>query len=326
MISVVVPVYNAEKMLKYCIDSILNQCYNNVELLLINDGSTDNSGALCDEYAQKDGRVKAVHQANAGVSAARNKGIELSSGEYICFVDSDDYIDREYFSQLLKLKEQAPQCDNIWCGFYTTSSYTGKDILEQAVLEPDISVSHTDRQHIMDLHKRRLDCGPYCKLYSAAVIKANGIRFPKGYSLGEDLIFNLEYLDHTDGRILILNKPLYFYVTDSQGSLTKKFHEDLFEKYKCLHAAMLEYLSRWNCDSKQLESFYESCFYIYDYVLRNTFKKDSSIKKKYQYNRQILKSDEFKDTMRNGNFYINPVMRLVLRYNFSMLYKLLFIR
>lgn len=107
-VSIIIPVYNATQHLNQCLDSILNQDFNDFELLLINDGSTDTSGEICDDYAGKDKRIKVFHQNNAGVSAARNKGIENANGEWITFMDSDDYIQKNYFEIL----NTAP--DNDW--------------------------------------------------------------------------------------------------------------------------------------------------------------------------------------------------------------------
>ena len=95
LVSIIVPVYKVENVLHYCIDSILNQTYNNFELILIDDGSPDSSGKICNEYAKRDLRIKVFHKENEGVSVARNTGIELAKGKYICFVDSDDYIQRD---------------------------------------------------------------------------------------------------------------------------------------------------------------------------------------------------------------------------------------
>ena len=115
-ISIVVPIYNVEQYLHQCINSILNQSFNNFELLLINDGSTDNSGKICDEYAKKDLRIKVIHQKNSGVSVARNKGIDMATGEYIGFVDPDDYIDSRMY-EILVNKIEEMKADIAICSF-----------------------------------------------------------------------------------------------------------------------------------------------------------------------------------------------------------------
>ena len=104
-ISIIVPVYNAEKYLNECVDSILNQDFTDFELLLVNDGSKDNSGHLCDKYAHKDNRVRVFHKENGGVSSARNLGLDNAIGEYIVFIDSDDYVDVNYLSILMSVGE-----------------------------------------------------------------------------------------------------------------------------------------------------------------------------------------------------------------------------
>ena len=103
LISVIVPVYNVKQYLRRCVDSILKQTYENIEIVLIDDGSTDESGAICDRYAQKDVRVKVIHKENGGLSDARNKGMQEARGEYFAFVDSDDYIAKDYIAYLFEL-------------------------------------------------------------------------------------------------------------------------------------------------------------------------------------------------------------------------------
>ena len=103
LISVIVPVYNVEKYLDKCINSLINQSYNNLEIILIDDGSTDNCGEICDKYALKDNRIKVIHKKNEGLSAARNLGISISKGDYIIFIDSDDWVDKEILLKLLNL-------------------------------------------------------------------------------------------------------------------------------------------------------------------------------------------------------------------------------
>ena len=116
LITIIVPIYNVEKYLRECIESICRQTYRNIEIILINDGSNDNSAKICDEYKEKDSRIKVIHKENGGVSSARNKGLEIAKGAYITFVDGDDYIDEKYCEKLLKnLKENNVEC--VLCGF-----------------------------------------------------------------------------------------------------------------------------------------------------------------------------------------------------------------
>ena len=100
-LSIVVPVYNTEKYLKQCVDSLTSQTLNEIEIILVDDGSTDGSGAICDEYAAKDSRIKVIHKENGGLGFARNSGLEMAQGEFVGFVDSDDWVDLDFFEKLL---------------------------------------------------------------------------------------------------------------------------------------------------------------------------------------------------------------------------------
>ena len=128
LISIIVPVYNVQEYLPKCLDSIINQTYKNLEIILVDDGSTDNSGKLCDEYAERDKRIKIIHQKNSGQANARNKGIKESKGKYIAFVDSDDWIDEDFIETLEKYISN----DNIVCCGY-------KEIYDDKVVENRIS-------------------------------------------------------------------------------------------------------------------------------------------------------------------------------------------
>ena len=310
LISIIVPVYNVENVINYCVESILSQTYTNFELILVNDGSIDSSGDLCDKYAEKDKRINVIHKKNGGVSSARNVGVTKANGEFICFVDSDDYLERFFLEELIKEKNLFPGFDSVWCGFQTVNGYKNHEVLEKIVFEKNNKVTKTSVKEIMTLHDKWLDAGPCCKLYRRDLIISSNLRFLENISLGEDLYFNFKYLDLTNGKIIVVNKCLYNYVKTKDESLTNKYHENLFEKYKSIHRLMYDCLVKWKCDKEQFLLFYNSCFFIYEYVLHNTFRKDSTIKHKYRYNRQIITSYEFKNAIRNSNCYIHPIYKL----------------
>ena len=231
MISVIVPVYNVENVLHYCIDSILNQTYKDFELILVDDGSTDKSGKICDEYADQDSRIRVFHKKNGGVSSARNVGIDNAKGEYICFVDSDDFVSLKYIETLLEIKKRHQDIDNIWCSFRTVDSYNVE--LSDIVIKQSEMIFN--RIHIMDLHDKRLDAGPVCKLYSYSIIDKFSIRYDETISLGEDLLFNYQYLDCTNGKIILLSEGLYYYYTSNKSSLTQSL--------KNIHLFIREYVN-----------------------------------------------------------------------------------
>jgi glycosyltransferase involved in cell wall biosynthesis len=172
LISVVVPVYKVEQVLHYCIESILRQTYSNFELLLIDDGSPDKSGEICDEYAKKDKRVKVIHKKNEGVSIARNTGFDNAKGEYIVCVDSDDYVDERYLQDFIDVINEYPDAEMIWCGFTTVKDYE-KNIIQNVRYDESENLVKTHLSKIMTLRQKWLDASPCTKLYlkKSSIIK-----------------------------------------------------------------------------------------------------------------------------------------------------------
>lgn len=307
-VSIIVPVYNVEKVLHHCVDSILSQTYREFELILVDDGSTDKSGEICDRYAKENDNVTVVHLKNGGVSKARNTGIELAKGEFICFIDSDDFISEYYLEDLLVARDEFAECDNIWCCFQTVTDYNGSDSKSNLASDSE-KYSIFNRSEIMTLHEKWLSQMPWNKLFKTRIIKDNNIQFPEDLSLGEDLLFNLEYLDYSNGKIVIINKPLYYYLRTEEESLDNKYYPNLFEIYRIINSQLYCYINKWNCDDSQQIIYYNSCFYSYEKVLRNTFHPKSDIKNKYIYNRSIMKSKIFKDALTKSVCYINPLYK-----------------
>lgn len=184
LISVVVPVFRAEKCLSRCIDSILAQTYTNFELILVNDGSPDNSGAICDEYAKKDIRISVIHKQNAGVSAARNTGLDNARGVYITFIDSDDFVDSYYLEKLLS----APS-DLTVCGSYITSVNGDKSVY----IRTDECIHRITKEQIVNWFDSNYLKYVWGKLFKRSIIEENNLRFDSRISLGEDVVFVVQY-------------------------------------------------------------------------------------------------------------------------------------
>lgn len=309
LVSVIVPVYKVEYVVKNCIESILNQIFTDFELILVDDGSPDNSGKICDEYAKKDDRVIVIHKENGGVSSARNVGIDRAKGKYICFVDSDDYVSKDYLKTLIDVEENN-NADNIWCYFKTVDKYSEKIDRKEVSSGPNIE-KYTVKD-IMTLHEKWLDAGPVCKLYILDIIKENNLKFDESLSLGEDLIFNFVYLDYTNKNIIVINKELYFYLQNNENSLSKKYYQDMFEIYKKINSVMYQYLNKWNCDNIQFEKYYNACFFKYEVVLKNTFSRQSDVTKKgkIKINNNILKSKEFTTAFHNMSYRPNILYKI----------------
>lgn len=217
-ISVIVPVYNVEKYVAKCIESIINQSYRNLEILLLNDGSTDGSGAICDEYAKRDKRIRVIHKENSGLSATRNLGVELSTGEYIAFIDSDDYISNKFLKTLYNMIEEE-NCD--------IASVDLKMIREEGyknVTSDDIKVFESDskrrvygKEDILRETLLRKSFKTYVctKLYKREVF--DKCKFKEGISY-EDSLFTYETSKFIE-KIAYLREPYYFYIKRN-GSIT----------------------------------------------------------------------------------------------------------
>lgn len=206
-VSIIVPVYNAEKTLAKCLESIQQQTWNNFECLLIVDGATDSSLSICNKFAASDQRFFVYSQKNMGVSAARNKGIDVSIGDWITFIDSDDWVSPQYLSSYFDGKLG----DVIFQGIYRCSNSCKKPFL----LERNIEGSFIDK--VYSIEKGDMMGWTFNKMFKASVIRNNKIHFPIGISLREDMIFTLTFLNAANS-IEYRNVAYYNYV-ETEGSL-----------------------------------------------------------------------------------------------------------
>ncbi len=292
LISVIVPVYNAENTLKYCINSILNQTFGDFELLLVDDGSKDKSAEICDAFAEKDNRITVIHKENGGVSSARNEGIKKASGKYICFVDSDDSVVPEYLNELCK-----PMLDGFSfaiCGFNYVDS---KGIEQPTVFDGSDSYTTIGKNTLYKLTSPPFISQPWNKIFKKSILDKYNITMPENLSLGEDMVFNFHYIDKIiDEKFFIINKPLYNYYTGSAASLLNKYRSDLLEINTVLNKTILEYIENWNLNNVSETSFKDDAFIRLENVLFNTFNKNNkdSFMRKLSYNRRVIKSNNFK--------------------------------
>lgn len=215
-ISVIVPIYNAEKWLKRCLESIVNQTYTNLEILLINDGSTDNSFNICKDFEERDKRIILINKSNEGVSKTRNVGLEKATGKYIKFVDSDDWMEKETCEELIKLIQQE-KTDLAICGL---NIYKNNNILRTPHLKKKIVEIKKDIKEFEYIYK--VFASPCNKLYKKDKIKQ---QFKTDLDMGEDLLFNLMYLKQIN-IISITEQCLYNVCLDNEKSLNRKFRED----------------------------------------------------------------------------------------------------
>lgn len=213
-VAIIVPVYNAEQYLKECLESIISQTYNNIEIILIDDGSTDNSGNICDEYAIKDKRIRVFHNENRGVSYSRNLGISKATSKYLLFVDSDDVVKKEYVYELIKpIKKE--DYDLVICNkidIYLPKNKQNEIFIDEKILSRNFI---DDYYLLIELLK-----APYVKLYKKEIIKRNNIEFPINVNSSEDQRFNFEYFKHVK-KYFFVNKSLYVYFHRKNNSLSQ---------------------------------------------------------------------------------------------------------
>ena len=247
-VSIVVPVYNVAAYLQACLDSLVSQTYQKIEVILVNDGSTDISGEICDNYAAKDARVRVYHTENQGVSSARNRGIDEATGDYLIFVDADDYIHRELIECYLICAEADGVC---MCG----STEKEEDMHQKMSYRVNESIRKYTQQEFAVFYAENLANPPWNKFYDLSLIKEFHIRFPEEKSMGEDLLFNLDYFRHASEQYRLMDLPLYYYRQDREESLSAVYRKDMFQIQQELADAVEQFMKDmqvWNPENQRI--------------------------------------------------------------------------
>lgn len=310
MVSVIIPVFNAEKTLPDCVRSIQRQTYSDYELILIDDGSTDRSGQMCDDIgkqcAEKGIRCQVVHQENGGVSRARNCGMDHANGEYFVCVDSDDVVEPCYLEALVDTVETHPELGHVLCGFRCTSH------VHDYVFSDQDELSVLNRSDYMLLSDKILVQGPCLALYRTEIVRKHGIRMREDLSLAEDTLFNLEYLDALDCPLIgAVNKTNYIYQDEAPDSLYRKYNQDLLYVNETVNQALAYYLNRWGITDKDAWRKYDlSAFNRYSAVLSNTFHRQNpmSRKEKLKYNNAVMEREGFQEAFRKSACSLPPAL------------------
>lgn len=216
LISIIVPVYNSEKTLIKCLDSIMNQSLYNWELILINDGSKDGSREICDKYALNDRRIRVFHKENEGVSIARNLGLDSAEGKFVTFIDSDDWVDIKYLEHLVSHMNGDIDLVISYAQFYNEHGCRKKVYPEKIVADDNFESIFIDN----DMHWHT---SPWSKLYRMDIIRKNNLRFCEGMHIGEDALFLYSYI-LLSKKLYISSDTDYCYYETSQNSLTKRIN------------------------------------------------------------------------------------------------------
>lgn len=250
MISIILPVYNAQNTIKRCVDSIRSQTFTDFELIIVNDGSHDSTAVICDDYQQQDTRISVVHKTNGGVSSARNLGLEYAKGDWITFVDSDDWIEDCFLETIYK---EAKEYDLIIEYAKFINHPTGNDILM-----PNLIINELNFERLFSDCYLSWRSAPWGKLFRRDIIEQNSIRFQIGMNIGEDVVFLYTYLLYAK-KILINANRNYCYLYDSIGSLTKRINSvdsELLAQSK-MSSAINELIDRYKMTSiRALDELY----------------------------------------------------------------------
>ncbi|MBI6873655.1 glycosyltransferase [Clostridium aciditolerans] len=243
-VSIIIPIYNAQTYLEKCLDSVMGQTLQEIEIILINDGSSDNSLNICKEYAIKDKRIKVIDKENKGVSKARNTGLLYAKGEYVTFIDSDDCIEHNMIEELYN-SVTANNAEFCMCNYvkenngkilYIDSSIhkkvlEGNDI-KNYLLIPLIEREDNQKEHILGNFR-----GPLGKLFKKDIIEKYNIKFKEDLIIGEDFIFNLEFLIHTNKAVI--NQGFYYHYLINTNSATMRYKKDC---WKSIYRTIILYL------------------------------------------------------------------------------------
>lgn len=253
LISIIVPVYKVEKYLPACIDSILAQTYENFELILVDDGSPDNCGQICDEYAQKDNRIKVIHQENQGVVVARNNALKIAVGKYLTFVDSDDWLEKTFLSETIQ-KAQETDADIIWTDFYENTDFVeNKKLTKSLPNNIDIDNLH---QILTLFIKDDIKGYLWNKLIRHKYYQKCNIQTDENCTMMEDKYIMLQLLSNYP-QMAYIQKPLYHYTTRSDSATNIDIHPYIKALPNIQH--MYTFLKNSNLWKKQHRNF---CLFI----------------------------------------------------------------
>lgn len=327
-ISIIVPVYNVENYIKNTLDSILNQTLKDIEIIAINDGSTDNTKNILDSYSKKFDRIKVIHQENKGVSATRNKGILYAKGEYIGFVDADDLIDCNMYETLYK-KATFNNADIAICGFIEEDlkgnvfrEYSYK-YSNKILIDNDIRKSFKES---LDTELSPLGGASICnKIFKRKLLTDNKILIDESITVGEDFCLNIHCFDKAKS-VVGVDEKFYHYMKINPNSIMTKMDDTKFYKFIEGRKAIIKTLNDFDFDSEEYLRFengrnFANLIQIADYKI----KQSNDMKKSYKITMNILKSDEFKSSIKlSSDKYLSKNLQLIKKLSKSNLNSIIF--
>ena len=295
LISVIVPVYNVEEYLRECIDSIIEQTYSNLEIILIDDGSKDESGIICDEYEKKDSRIKVIHKENAGVSSARNTGLQIATGDWVAFVDSDDWLEENYFEVLMKCAIDK-KAEIVSCGYNRVTVNKKESINNSGNI-----LIFDARNFLIKLLNPQVGYGfTHMKIYKREII--NDVVFDTELKVGEDCLFNEQVVLNAN-RICVIEKNLYNYRVNP-NSVVRSFDKNYVNKYLKAMNKNKEYLKKhYENDTIIKQSYYNYvAFHVMLIAVNYCYNLENTEKNKRKLLKEICCVKCFEEGIKNSNY------------------------
>ena len=317
LVSIIVGIYNGEKYINKCINSILNQSYDNIEVILIDDGSTDNSKVMLDDFQKRDSRVQVIHQQNMGVSKTRNKGIDISNGDYICIVDQDDWLDLDYIEYLLKLIHE----NNCSIALIPQVIFSTEEIsMYKDKHEHNCQDIVNGEQAALDMFYGKIEIGPWNKMISKKLLIDNSIKFHDDLFGGEGYCFSIESF-YACSNIAYGYNGKYHYRYDNYSSEMSSFKpRTAISSFKAVEYMKKQFYNVSDKSKRAIDYAYWNAYYTFFRVLvENKFENKYSneynewkkiLKNKFAY---VTKSDISKSDVIKRYFFIHipKTMRFV---------------
>ncbi|MCJ7840674.1 glycosyltransferase [Lederbergia sp. NSJ-179] len=337
-VSIIVPVYNAETYLPNCLESIVNQSYKNIEVILINDGSTDESLKICNSFADRDDRIKVLSIKNSGVSTARNLGIQNASGDYITFVDSDDWIELNMIEFTINKALESNADVIVWSYF---KNYVNQE--KELSLIPGGNQTFTNEKDILYLKSIYQFYGQqklsdtvsagttWCKLYKTEMIKANGLNFKKELTRSQDVIFCLEAFSKAK-LIKYYDKSLYHYrINNSSTCSGTRYIEDTDTPFSSLLNEMERFSGKFNDNKEFQEAINARTVQVILWHLDHKYFHENNKENIFTKRRQIvrlIKSNPYKRAIKNVNMDLLPkkerTAAKLFKYNFILTFYVIY--
>lgn len=322
MISIIIPIYKAEKTLSKCLESVVKQTYTNFELILIDDGSPDDSGTICDQWAMIDKRICVIHQENKGVSAARNHGIEIAKGDYICFVDPDDWVKPDYIRKMYDSLLLGNDAGVIIHGF--ESKTVDGCVLAGQKLENKVLFSDEFREILVEGYISKL--GYSCsKLYQRKLLYQHNIRFNEKIHCCEDLLFLFEYIMYCD--YIVCGDPqeyMYIKYPSSLSVVVNNFAAE-YECFTCYKLYIDKFKKKYSLTLTELEGLNQSLMGCFRRALKTNYIHNSTVKPSIRMNDLKMLVNENREiikTLYHPQYKLDIIGAFLLKLNWLIIFDL----